>query len=285
MSEEEKINRLNAESENPQQTNGAMPSAEQANTPVEQTEPAIINQQKSIESMEVHHRPHVEKKNFKEYFFEFIMIFLAVTMGFFAESIQEHFNNKEIEKRNIESLVRNLDEDSTNLTQAIRDNQKTVNTIDSLVAIPSTSFAKPGFQQRFFYFVNNLLTRYAFISDESAFDQMQSSGTLRLIKNHDVTDSILQYTRQNKIIRELDAYIDQWFSKSIGSLARFTDLRARLNQEPMKMNKNYGDVSEYINYKVMERIALYSYIGILKHQLRNLDNLIPFLKKEYHLQN
>jgi len=25
--------------------------------------------------MEVHHHPHVEKKNFKEYFLEFIMIF------------------------------------------------------------------------------------------------------------------------------------------------------------------------------------------------------------------
>ena len=29
--------------------------------------------------MEVHHHPKVEKKNFKEYFLEFIMIFLAVT--------------------------------------------------------------------------------------------------------------------------------------------------------------------------------------------------------------
>jgi cell division protein FtsB len=39
-------------------------------------------------NMEVHHHPHVEKKNFKEYFLEFLMIFLAVTMGFFAESIR-----------------------------------------------------------------------------------------------------------------------------------------------------------------------------------------------------
>jgi len=31
--------------------------------------------------MEVHHHPHVEKKNFKEYFLEFVMIFLDVTMG------------------------------------------------------------------------------------------------------------------------------------------------------------------------------------------------------------
>ena len=40
--------------------------------------------------MEVHHHPKVEKKNFKEYFLEFLMIFLAVTLGFFAESFREH---------------------------------------------------------------------------------------------------------------------------------------------------------------------------------------------------
>lgn len=32
--------------------------------------------------MEVHHHPHVEKKNFKEYFLEVIMIFLAAATGF-----------------------------------------------------------------------------------------------------------------------------------------------------------------------------------------------------------
>jgi hypothetical protein len=47
--------------------------------------------------MEVHHYPHVEKKNFKEYFFEFIMIFLAVrseklisaNMAFIGENMRE----------------------------------------------------------------------------------------------------------------------------------------------------------------------------------------------------
>jgi hypothetical protein len=36
--------------------------------------------------MEVHHHPNVEKKGYKEYFLEFLMIFLAVTMGFIAEN-------------------------------------------------------------------------------------------------------------------------------------------------------------------------------------------------------
>ena len=45
--------------------------------------------------MEVHHHPHVEKKKFKEYFLEFLMIFLAVTLGFFAESYRDHIVDKD----------------------------------------------------------------------------------------------------------------------------------------------------------------------------------------------
>ncbi|MDP9048541.1 MAG: hypothetical protein M3N14_10415, partial [Bacteroidota bacterium] len=36
------------------------------------------------ETMEVHHHPQIEKKGLKEYFFEGLMIFLAVMMGYFA---------------------------------------------------------------------------------------------------------------------------------------------------------------------------------------------------------
>jgi hypothetical protein len=42
--------------------------------------------------MEVHHHPQLEHKPkpWKEYFLEYIMIVLAVTTGFFAESLREH---------------------------------------------------------------------------------------------------------------------------------------------------------------------------------------------------
>jgi hypothetical protein len=48
--------------------------------------------------MEVHHHPHVEKKRFREYFLEFLMIFLAVTLDFFAENIREIIGSREKEK-------------------------------------------------------------------------------------------------------------------------------------------------------------------------------------------
>jgi hypothetical protein len=46
--------------------------------------------------MEVHHpHRHSTPRTFKQYVIEFFMIFLAVTLVFFAENIREHFAVKE----------------------------------------------------------------------------------------------------------------------------------------------------------------------------------------------
>src|SRR4051812_6019436 len=55
--------------------------------------------------MEVHHHPKVEKKNFKEYLLEGLMIFIAVTLGFFAESLREHLGDKAKEREYVSSLA------------------------------------------------------------------------------------------------------------------------------------------------------------------------------------
>ena len=60
------------------------------------------------ENMEVHHHPKVEIKSFKEYLLEGLMIFVAVTMGFFAENIREHFSDKKNEKQIIIALKKDL---------------------------------------------------------------------------------------------------------------------------------------------------------------------------------
>ena len=82
--------------------------------------------------MEVHHHPKVEKKKLKEYFFEFVMIFLAVTMGFFAEGIRENIINNEHAKLLTEQLVKDLKTDTTNLQRIIGFDLNYQKTIDTL---------------------------------------------------------------------------------------------------------------------------------------------------------
>ena len=82
--------------------------------------------------MEVHHHPHVEKKNFKEYFLEFVMIFLAVTLGFLAESIREHISDSGHAKLLTEQLVKDLKTDTLDLQRVIDFNLQYQKTIDTL---------------------------------------------------------------------------------------------------------------------------------------------------------
>ena len=82
--------------------------------------------------MEVHHHPHVEKKSFKEYFLEFLMIFLAVTMGFFAENIREKINDNEQGKQYIRSLVEDLEADTMRMGDIIRFDEAKITALNNM---------------------------------------------------------------------------------------------------------------------------------------------------------
>lgn len=130
---------------------------------------------------------------------EGLMIFVAVSMGFIAENIREHFADKEVEKRNIESLIRNLESDTTGIIRTITFCEKKVLIIDSLSKLTG-EFSDVSYQKKFFHYVIDLTWKDGYVPNESAFLQMQSSNTLRLIAKQNVTNSILEYHQRNVIV-------------------------------------------------------------------------------------
>lgn len=100
--------------------------------------------------MEVHHHPKIEKKKFKEYVLEFIMIFLAVSLGFFAESIRENIAKKEHAELLTTRLVKDLQSDTAHLQNSIDFEQIQRRRIDSLFSLlqqPVTSADTRSIQQ------------------------------------------------------------------------------------------------------------------------------------------
>src|SRR6201995_902211 len=83
--------------------------------------------------MEVHHHPEVEKKGFKEYLLEGLMIFLAVTMGFFAESLREHISNKEKTAEYMQSLLVDLRTDINSIGRYLTKEKEKNAAYDSLI--------------------------------------------------------------------------------------------------------------------------------------------------------
>ncbi len=60
--------------------------------------------------MEVHAHTHTPRKKWTHYFWEFLMLFLAVFCGFLAEYQLEHKIEKERERDYIKSLIADLKE-------------------------------------------------------------------------------------------------------------------------------------------------------------------------------
>jgi len=96
-----------------------------------------ITSTKNTENMEVHHHPdlHHKRKRFKEYFLEFLMIFLAVTLGFFAESLRENISDGNKEHEYMQSLLNDMRTDSLKMEYTIRDNQRKSAGLDSLMIL------------------------------------------------------------------------------------------------------------------------------------------------------
>jgi len=125
--------------------------------------------------MEVHHHPKVEKKNFKEYFLEFLMIFLAVTLGFFAENIRESIKDKKQLHEYIESMVNDLQSDTSLYHSAVEYNLSKCTIIDSI--IQSLSDNDKSSNNVHLYLLVRQLTMGTFVisTTPKTFDQMKSS--------------------------------------------------------------------------------------------------------------
>lgn len=140
--------------------------------------------------MEVHHPHHLsDKKKWKEYILEFLMLFFAVTLGFLAENYRDVY----IEKERAHELIFQLKADINN----------NINLIDSVVKRDKLISQK--FDSAMVYLVTsssidtdslyqNLPSNiYRFLSKNDIYNQMKSSGSLRYIKDTVLLEKILNY--------------------------------------------------------------------------------------------
>jgi hypothetical protein len=188
--------------------------------------------------MEVHHHPdlHHKPRKWKEYFLEFLMIFLAVTMGFFAESFRESIVNKEREKKYIESFYEDLEADLKNLPILI-------NSIERQQMLPGeflpflfskTTTTTPA--DSIYYFLRKVTRQQgvrAFVTDKT-FEQIKNAGEMRLIRNNNIVDSLIDYYKDIVMVDYLQQTLLQYKSKLIDNLPlilKSSDYATAINKE------------------------------------------------------
>jgi hypothetical protein len=137
--------------------------------------------------MEVHHHPelHHEKKPWKEYLLEGLMIFLAVTMGFFAENLREHISDNNREKEFAKMLYTELHDDSIVAAGKLKmrmEKDRHLSYLHAYFKDSSLTVLPPGFYPSFTFGLY-LINRYAFEPKDGILSQLRNSGSLRYVKS------------------------------------------------------------------------------------------------------
>jgi len=263
------------------------------NTPEQST-----NNSDQPANMEVHKHPHhvTHKKKWTEYLLEFLMLFLAVFLGFIAENIREHKVERSREKEYLRSMLVDLKTDTSNIARYYSRSDSTIFIIDSLINLIKRP-DRDNYGRDMYYFARVITTKVGrFALTDRAFEEMKSSGSLRLVNNEALSDSISHYYGEQTRFREqselqiirMTAYSDLVTEIFDGSV--FQKMLQRfpynvippegnpqlLTTEPAKINKLIGLLHYYSAILVINS-------SYAKQKSDHTANLIGMIEKEYDL--
>ena len=251
--------------------------------------------------MEVHHHahnpaePHL-KKNWKSYFWEFLMLFLAVFCGFLAEYQLEHKIEKDRELQFIKSLTTDLQDDIISLNTLIAQEYRGIKSLDTLMDLLNTpQLAKQHGDQ--LYFAARTGPRIIpFANNSRTFDQLKNSGGFRLIRKTQVSNKIMGYYNQFLRIRLLEDNYNHEFDNFKNIAAKILDpaiLRRqesdngnieRSNDNPSLRTYDIEMLKEMSFHTLQMSGSRRSKLLLFKKLKKSAEDLKADLKKEYQLE-
>jgi hypothetical protein len=247
--------------------------------------------------MEVHAHSHSHgKKNWRSYFWEFLMLFLAVFCGFLAEYQLEHKIEKDRELQYIRSLYEDLKENDKTFGQELIFQEKRIVMMDSMINMLNHPESIRGNEGLLYYFARRSPRLRTLSVNSRTFEQLKNSGNFRLIRKIETSNLVMAYYETIQQIRlveglffgEFDHYkriASQIFDPAVftgmemknGEIDR-TDQNPALQTYDVKLIKQLSLFAVYMNGSgrgIIEQVMLLKHKGI---------SMMDYLQKEYHLE-
>jgi len=239
--------------------------------------------------METHanHLHHAPGKNIWHYFFEFLMLFLAVFSGFIAENWRERLQEHQREKEFIHSIVEDIKSDTLQSNEILIQLKRISTGIDSVVIALSSPEIIVNSGAAYKLWTKNLGLE-VFVSNDRTIQQLKNSGELRLIRNKAVSDRIMKYDQTLKkyyaqsnlmysVLREMTlTNYSQLFD--FVSLDKNKNIPVPLTEQGKKLLNQ-----AYANLQLWNR-GLTGLINWLEEVNKEGSGVVTFIQKEYHLE-
>jgi len=234
----------------------------------------------------------------KHYFFEFFMLFLAVFCGFLAENFREQQVEHEREKEYIASLMKDVELDTVSLHVTYNVRKKYVNYFDSLVLLLKSN-DKSKLNDIYYYarFIGRI---NEFKYHDRTIQQLKSSGSLRLIRNKNAADSITIYDndavklilnqqdiernlRNDILYNTLGKILNGYIWNDMADTSNKAII-SRISSNPSLMTSDEKLINEFVIKVVYLKTAYRLTNGNIEGTIKTAENLLDFLKKEYHFE-
>ena len=244
--------------------------------------------------MEVHHHAHTARKKWTHYFWEFLMLFLAVFCGFLAEYKLEQTIERHREKEFILSMIEDAMTDTANIHAAIPLNLERAGYADSLsIACLNYRGTQPE-NTKIYETHRNCIYRpdLVYPTDRTLF-QLKNSGGMRLIRKKKAAERIIAYDNSGKRLINQQTYYETYLNDLTNSSAQLMNFlvlwgHSRKEVHPYDtaklINPDRLKLMEMGNIAVIYKGVLLQYINRLKEMEKESVVLINTLKKEYHIK-
>ena len=255
--------------------------------------------------------PHNEgKKNWKSYFWEFLMLFLAVFCGFLAEYQLEHIIEREREKELAVSFYNELKGDSLSMQIAIGNRRRkdaAFNYLKKYFSDSSINLCSKAFSINFFY----TFATYSpsiFEPNDAILNQLKNSGSLRYFKDQELQEltgkisvaisdlksrNEMEWTYVHEIINPFYLrHNDQNWTDKIShdsSVFTFTALHKYENSDE-QIPFHFQKPGNFDKVEAINTVGLYqlTFRGTLRKQYHDYEilnaKLLDVLRKEYKMK-
>ena len=242
--------------------------------------------------MEIHHHAHSPahdgspRKKWTHYFWEFMMLFLAVFCGFLAEYQLEHKIEKEKGRQYIRSFYRDLVTDTSAFTELITRFELKMAVLRTRPACYDTLTKDLRSEDCFW----NLFYHSTFFPDliytDRTLQQLKNAGGLRLLKPEDA-DSILQYDNLVKTYKAAEASVLQESQSGIRtSMYNLVDQRKINGDSTVSFlyENNRAELNKFFNQLYAYSTICEGRINELKYLRNRVIILIGYFKSKYKLK-
>jgi hypothetical protein len=250
--------------------------------------------------METHaqHLHQAPGHGWKHYLFEFLMLFLAVTLGFLAENQRERYVELRREKQFANLLYADLSKDAKDIDNVIDIKQWRAKKIDSLFYFLATADLQKNARSIYYYraFVD---INVPFKPNDATIQQLRSSGSLRYFSNLKLYNSITKYYSDwsnyydnepsststiSSFVPATSKMFDADMLYSIKSITASIKDAVRYPDKDMQLlSTDKWTVNEFKHQAKQAQLTNDLSIMLLGNIRGELNRLINDLKKEYHI--